>query len=521
MEASLLPREFGPRTIPALLRARAQQSPSALAVVAPVGGTERALTRQQLEEASDRMAWALRDRHGVAPDSHVAWLLSNDQGGEALITYHAVLKLGAVNVPLNTRLSPTEVAALIDHSGSEIVLVGPESRLTIDGAATRTACPAVPIESFELETIFADSPPPSSPQETAWPCISEDSLACILYTSGTTGLPKGVEHTHGSALAAGLAWCDAFSLTPEDIVQSPFPIYSGAGLHFNGLAALWGGAGFLVDTSDVAVTFDRVDRYHSTVYTAVPSIYLYWLESPDLSSTRLGSLRTIGYGGATMPTSTILELRKAFPKLSLIQTYGSTEAGPGGTYLPPEYAIARLGSIGNRVAGRFNRIRVVRDDGEEVGPGELGELLMAGASMMRGYYREPEATAAVVSNGWVRSGDLVRFDEDGFLYFVDRRRDIVVRGGLNISTFEVEEALLRHPGVSEAAVFGARHARLGEEVHAAVVLRPGVSLAPDELTRHCLGLIADFKVPSSISIRESLPRNASGKVLKRVLAEGG
>ena len=490
-------------------------------MVAPFGGVERTFTRQQLDEASNRLATGLHDRLGVGPGSRVAWLLPNERAGEALVAYHALLKLGAVdNVPINPRLTPTEVATLVEHSGSKTILVAPGCEETVHNAAIDEAARMVGVGSDDWDGAFDASLPASAEPSGGWPHIDEEDLACILYTSGTTGLPKGVEHTHASALAAGLAWCDAFSLTATDVVQSPFPIYSGAGLHFNGLAALWADAAFVVDTPEVETALARLARYRSTVYTAVPSIYLYWLDHPARAGADFGSLRAIGYGGATMPTPTILDLRQAFPDLALMQTYGSTEGGPGGTYLPPEYAMARLGSIGNRVAGRFNRVRVVDETGSDVGPGQQGELLMGGASMMRGYHRDPDATAAVVQDGWVRSGDMVRFDEEGFLYFVDRKRDIIVRGGLNISTVEVEEALLQHPDVSEAAVFAGRHARLGEEVHAAVVLKTGSATGPDDLIAHCRGLIADFKLPHRIDVRDALPRNASGKVLERVLAAG-
>jgi acyl-CoA synthetase (AMP-forming)/AMP-acid ligase II len=476
------------------------------------------LTFRELDQATDRIAAALR-RRGVRPRSKVAWLLSNDRGGEALLLYHAVLKAGAVNVPINTRLTPAEIKGLVEHSRSETVVAEPRLVFGLADVGVPPRCRLLDVEAETRGGLFdvaSESNMDSSADHEV--SISEDALACILYTSGTTGMPKGVEHTHASSLAAGISWSDAFMMTRSDIVQSPFPIYSGAGLHFNGLAAMWSSAAFVVDGTDVEDALARIERCRATIYVAVPSIYQYWLAHPALTTRDLRSLRILCYGGATMPTGVILELRQAFPHVDLMQTYGSTEAGPGGTYLPPAYATERLGSIGSRPAGRFSRFRVVDGEGSEVAPGELGELLMSGPSMMRGYHRDPAATADVLKGGWVRSGDLVRYDEEGFLYFVDRKRDIIVRGGLNISTFEVEEALLQHPAVAEGAAFAGPHAQLGEEVRAAVVLRPDMNVQPEELIVHCRSLLADFKVPRRIEIRDALPRNASGKVLKRILA---
>lgn len=497
-----LPAEFGPRTIPALLTDRAAAHPERTAIVGMVGGHYRVLTLSDVDTLSSRLAAGLLARGLAEPGSALAWSLGNDRGGEALVLYHAVLKAGAVNVPLNPRLSAAESAQLVEHSGARTLIAG-------DPLPGRHV--AADPEGRWLEDLAADAGEHHP--------VTEDDLAVILYTSGTTGLPKGVEHTHGSALAAGIGWADCFRLTPEDVVHSPFPVFSGAGLHFNGLAALWSGAGFLVDQPDVTPTLERVGRHRSTVYVAVPSVYQYWLDNGRFADHDLTSLRVLDFGGANMAPAVIARLRAALPGVALMQTYGFTEAGPGGTYLPEEYLPAHPDSIGNRVAGRFTAVRVVDEHDREVGPDQPGELVLRGPSMMRGYHGDPAATEAVLRDGWLRSGDLVRYDRDGFLHYVDRKRDLIVRGGYNIAPAEIEDVLLAHPDVLEAAAYPVPHPALGEEPAAAVVPRPGSAVTGEQLREHCRAALAGFKVPRSVSIRASLPKNAAGKVLRRVLRD--
>jgi acyl-CoA synthetase (AMP-forming)/AMP-acid ligase II len=345
-----------------------------------------------------------------------------------------------------------------------------------------------------------------------------EDLACVLYTSGTTGLPKGVEHTHRSSLVASVGWADALGLAPGQRIQSPFPVFSGAGLHYNAMAALSAGASCIVDEADVEGCLTRIGTYGTTVYTAVPSIFQYWLDRDDLAEFDLSSVRLLAFGGSAMAASVIERLRAAIPTAALMHTYGLTEGGPSGTYLPSEFTMTKLGSIGDRTPRRFNRFRVVDEHGEDVAPGVLGELVLAGPSVMRGYHRDPAATASVFFGEWLRSGDRVRIDEDGCLFYEGRIKDLVVRGGYNISPLEVERVLLEHPDVLDAAVYGLEHPRLGEEVAAALVAATGRTIDIAAVTAHCAAQLSDIKIPRRVQIVDELPRNAAGKVLKRVLA---
>jgi acyl-CoA synthetase (AMP-forming)/AMP-acid ligase II len=509
-----LPPHYAPVTVPALLRRRASQHPERVAAVAASSGRYRSLTYRELDEASDRLAAALIRHWRLPRGATVAWALDNDHGSDALVLFHALLKVGLVNVPLNTRLTPHEIAEIAGHAQASAV-VATTAQLAALAPLAQDRLGLAGNRLLDLSggwsTIAATEAlaPQDEPNRT--------DLASILYTSGTTGLPKGVEHTHESSVAAGISWADAFRLTGNDVLQSPFPIFSGAALHFNALSSLWAGGTVVIDNTDVASALERIGEYRSTVYVAVPSIYQYWLRSDALATADLSSLRILDYGGASMPLAVIDRLRAALPDVGLMQTYGLTEAGPGGTYLPEEYAVQRLGSIGSRGAGPFTRFRIVRDDGTDVGPDEIGELVLRGPSIMRGYHRDPEATAAVFLDGWLRSGDLVRYDETGFAYLVDRRKDLILRGGYNISSVEVENAVVSHPDVVAAAAFGLPHPALGEVVAAAVVLRPEAQVTVADLLEHVTPLLASFKRPTKVFLVDDLPRNASGKVLKREL----
>ncbi|MDT4921339.1 MAG: fatty-acyl-CoA synthase, partial [Pseudonocardiales bacterium] len=322
------------------------------------------------------------------------------------------------------------------------------------------------------------------------------------------------------SIAAAIGWSEALGLAPGDVLQSPFPVFSGAGLHFNGLSCLWAGCEFVIDDYGTAASLELAGARQTSVYVAVPSIYAFWLDSPELDATALRSLRVLDYGGAAMAPALIRQLRERLPGVGLVQTYGLTEAGPGGTYLPAEDALVRLGSIGRRCAGEFTEFRVVDADGQNVvSADEVGELLLRGPAVMDGYLDDPAATDTAFDDGWLRSGDIVRLDADGYLYVVDRKKDIIVRGGYNISSAEVEAVLLSHPDILDAAVVGIAHPRLGEDVHAFVVMRDGASLDPADASSFAAERIADFKVPRGYTFVDTLPRNAAGKVLKPQLRD--
>lgn len=515
-----LPPEFSPRTIPALFADRVQASPDLVGLVARFqDGEYRSLTYRQWDDLTGRLAAALHRRFGVGKGSKVAWLLANRNGGEAMVAYHAVLRLGANNVPINARLAAGEIQYILRHSESALCIF-PESLASrvlpaLQGLSPRPAAVVVgeaPAGSVSWAELL-ESP------GAALPAISLDPEddADLTYTSGTTGRPKGVVHTHASSIACGIGWGDAFELQAEDVLQSPFPIFGGPALHLNTLCALWAGGTYVVDDFQAEQSLALMERCRTTVYIAVPSIYQFLLDSPAMESADLTAMRLLDFGGASMPPAVARRLHEALPQIRLMQTYGQTEGGA--LYLPATYSRRKPEAVGLRGIGRFTRFRVVAEDGRDVGPEEPGELLYRGPTIMKEYFKDPEATAQALAGGWLHSGDLVRFDRDGFVHHVDRKKDIIVRGGFNISSVEVEAALMEHPAVSEAAVVAKPHPKLGEDIRAYVVLRPGAAVTPPDLTAFCRERLADFKVPRDIVLRTELPHNASGKMLKHILRD--
>jgi acyl-CoA synthetase (AMP-forming)/AMP-acid ligase II len=505
-----LPAALDPRTIPAALDRAAVDWPSTTGVVGRVEGRTHPLNFSEYRAGAAAAAVALRS-HGVAPGDRVLWLADNDDSATALLAHQGILRMGAIAVPLNPRLAAPEIAAIVERVRPTLMLSAEPHRDLANRALRLVGGPVAHHALGRLDGIGSGNGPDAA--------VDEDSKAVVLFTSGTTGRPKGVVHTHGSALAAGIGWSDAFRLRPGiDVLQSPFPIFSGAGLHFNALSCLWSGAAYVVDGTDTAASLALIEECGSTVYVAVPAIYQYWLDSGLLNDSDpafLSSLRILDYGGASMAPTVIERLREALPRAGLMQTYGLTEAGPGGLYLAEEYALTKLGSIGNRAAGATTEFRVVDCRGVDVGADCEGELVLRGASIMAGYWEDDVATsAAFTADGWLRSGDLVRLDGDGFAYHCDRLKDIIVRGGYNIASAEVEAVLMEHHDVVEAAVIGREHPRLGEEVEAIVVLREGSATTTDALQAHCAERLADFKVPRHVRLIDRLPRNAAGKVTK-------
>lgn len=509
---AMLPTEYLNRTPNDLLDHRARELGSRRALV---GGTplrdEEEYSLVDLVGVRDALAAELEDL-GVRFGDRVAWSQDNSTALSAVALYHAVLRLGAVNVPLNPRLAGPEVVSAIEATRARVYLRTEQSASIPDGAAVATIA--------SLEEVWARAVERVGRQPTERPPAgAEETDAVVLFSSGTTGRPKGIVHTTATATLAGAGWSDVFELDESDVFQSPFPVFAGAGLHFTWLACLWAGSTCALESYDTNRSLDRIERLRTTVYGAVPSIYAYWLRDGNLHQRDLGSLRLLDYGGAPMPVEQIRRLRAALGDVGLVQTYGLTEAGPGGTYLPARYALSRPGSIGNRTFSRHVRMRLMSlTTGQPCRPGEVGEIQLAGPTIMREYLDNPAATAEVMTaDGWLRTGDAGRFDDDGFLYHIDRLKELIIRGGMNIAPVEVESALLGVPGVRDAAVIGVPHATLGEDLLAVVVAEG--DLDPAELRATLVGRIADYKIPRRYEFVRDLPRSDAGKVLKRRLRE--
>jgi len=455
--------------VPALLREQASRTPDRPALI--VDGIAE-LTYGQWEAASNRLARALVAR-GLKPGDRVGLVYGNADAHRFAIAYMAVHKAGGVNVPLNTRLAEAEQRRIIVHSGMSVLLRGDERLDT---------------------TAYSDAPF----QVTR----SADDLADILYTSGTTGAPKGVACEHGNITWVGAT--GAGMLLEGGKFLHAVPVFTFAGAHAMMLIPLRHGMTSIVQPRfDPARFLALIEQHEVVMAFAVPSMVLLMLEQQPAPR---ASLRLLMYGTAPMPPTAIHRLAEVFPNAMLVNMYGLTEGGAVVCSLPPHEAQKRPTSVGKPVPPA--EVRIAED----------GEVWLRGPVRPRRYYRDDDATRATwTDDGWLRTGDIGYLDADGYLYLVDRKKDLIIRGGFNITAAEIEGVLLEHPRVRDAAVVGIPHPVLGEDTKAFVV---GDAITAGELEAFCRERLADYKVPRTYELVAALPRNALGKVLKRELRGG-
>ncbi|HEY3247127.1 MAG TPA: long-chain fatty acid--CoA ligase [bacterium] len=487
----------------------------------------RSITYRQL---AARVAGAARylERYGLRKGDRIAILSINR--AEYIETIFAAAWLGAIVVPLNWRLTPPELAFQVQDSEPKMLVVDPSLVSLVDGLkaqpesaliqtyfsfsdADRDALPwAIPYDVlvFGLEAL----PPGQGPEGDA-----EDPLL-IMYTSGTTGRPKGAVLTQATQFWNSINIGTAIGLTDRDVTLNVLPMFHAGGIGLYTLPSIHHGATAVIQRAfDPEQTVQLIAAHEVTAMLAVPAMYLALLQSKAFVDADLGGMR-FASGGAPCPVTII----DAFERRGVLfqQGYGLTETSPTCTLIPAADAFRKKGSVGK--ATLHAELRVVDDAGQDVPPGGIGEVWTRGPNLFSGYWRRPAATAEVMvsdpaGESWFRTGDLARIDAEGFLYIVDRKTDMIISGGENIYPAEVEDVLFRHPAVLEAAVFGIPDERWGEAAQAAVVVKPGQSLSLDELRRFCDGQLARYKIPKGLQIVDALPRNAAGKVLKRMLRE--
>lgn len=342
---------------------------------------------------------------------------------------------------------------------------------------------------------------------------SPDDTAVILYTSGTTGEPKGAELTHANLTAnADVVRRDLFDLGPDDVVLGALPLFHSFGqvCCLNAPVAA-GAAVSLVERFDAAAVLATIAGHRVTVVPGVPTMFVALLGRPDLAAHDLSAVRVCMSGGAALPLEVLRGVEQAFG-VAVLEGYGLSETSPAASFNHPG-RVRKAGSVGTPIRGV--EMRVVDESGAEIPQGETGEIVIRGHNVMKGYWRRPRETAAAIRDGWFHTGDLGRVDEDGYFFVVDRKKDLIIRGGYNVYPREVEEVLYEHPAVAEAAVVGVPHPGLGEEVAAAVVLRPGATATAEELRDHVKAQVAPYKYPRIVWITDALPKSATGKLLKR------
>jgi long-chain acyl-CoA synthetase len=467
-----------------------------------------AVTYDELAGASERVAGLLA-HHDVAPGDRVAVMMPNVP--EFVAVYYGVLRAGAVVVPMNPLLKAREVGYYLRDAGARVILAWSSAAVEVEAAlAQAPGTTQVVVEPGSFAPV-----PAEQPRRAAVIDRVADDTAVILYTSGTTGQPKGAELTHGNLRAnVEVTQSDLLHLAADDVVFGGLPLFHSFGQTVTLNTAVAAGATLLLlPRFDAATAAGLMATHGATVFAGVPTMYSALLRLT--SAPELPALRTCVSGGAALPVEVLHRFEERFG-CQVLEGYGLSETSPVAAF-NRRGGHRKAGSIGLPVTGV--EMRVVDDAGTPRPVGEVGEIAIRGHNVMKGYWRKPESTAAVLDeDGWFRTGDMGRVDADGFFFIVDRKKDLIIRGGFNIYPREIEEVLHEHPDVAEVAVVGIPHDQYGEEVAAAVALRAGATVTEAELRDFVKNQVAAYKYPRVVWLLPELPKGPTGKILKREIA---
>lgn len=465
---------------------------------------DRSWSFADIDAAADRLAMHFA-RLGLRPGDRVAAYARNSD--TYFLAWLGCIRGGFVHVPVNYALTGEELAYILRQSGARLALVAESLEAHISG---------IPIEFRErMEDLLVIARDPEAPVGTE-PPLDNDALAQIVYTSGTTAAPKGAMMTHGAMLAQYYSSIHNMEYAAADRALAALPLYHTAQMHaFTMPQLLVGARTILIEAPAPARVLQLIEQERITSFFAPPTVWISLLRHPDFDSRDLSSLEKVYYGASIMPVPVLQELRQRLSKARPFNAYGQTEIAPVATILRPEEHEARPASCGRPVLNV--ETRVVDPDMNDVPPGTHGEVVHRSPQLLTGYWEKPEETAATFTGGWFHSGDVGYFDEEGYLYIVDRIRDVINTGGVLVASREVEEVLFTHPTVSEVAVVGLPDEKWIEAVTAFVVLREGQDADEAELIAHARPHLASFKLPKRIIFVDTLPRNTAGKLLKREL----
>jgi long-chain acyl-CoA synthetase len=436
--------------------------------------------------------------------------------------------LGAVPVPINWRLAPPEIAMMLDDAGAAALLVENHFQSVLDDEAMKAwkskatvigdiAGPS--LGAYEEMIARAAPPPPADPAP------GDDAM--LIYTGGTTGRSKGVRLTHENIVSNGVAFGLAIGARREQTYLHAAPMFHSADLLSMGWL-LQGAAQCFLPAFSPPAFLEAIQQFRVGAVVTVPTMLIAVVSHPDFGKYDLSSLHTLIYGAAPMAIEWIERVAKAFPDVNFSNSYGLTETSPDLTVFDPHEfraAIRKARATGDRAGplssvGKpnvLNEIKIVRPDGSEAKAGESGELLARGPNIMKGYWNRPDETAAALRDGWLHTGDVAHIDDDGYVYLLDRMKDMVITGGENVYSSEVEAVLHRHPDIAEAVIIGVPDAKLGETVMAVIVPKRGAAPSEEALAQHCRQSLGGYKIPRRFAFVERLPRSAMGKVLKTEL----
>jgi len=495
-----------------MLRESALAHPDKVAVTLD----EHHLPYRMLDHAADRVAQALRD-NGIAPGTPVGLMLPNVP--QFPIVYFGILRAGCVAVPMNVLLKAPEVHYYLEDSGAQAfffwgdfaaeALKGsrdvPGMKLRVNVAAAPGT--EAPEGSEDFMTLVASVTPTGEIAGTR-----PDDTAIILYTSGTTGKPKGAQLTHDNLLMNCIVGARICRVDENDVTLATLPFFHAFGASNVMNTGIYAGATLsLLPRFDPVKALQQIQRDRITIFAGVPTMYIAFLKAYEEGDWDISTIRLAISGGAALPEQVLHEFEEKFGA-PILEGYGLSESSPSATFNRPDRP-RKVGSIGVPIWGV--ELKVLGENGESLGPNENGEICIRGHNVMKGYHDRPEATAETIdAGGWLHTGDIGYRDDEGYYFIVDRKKELVIRGGFNVYPREIEEVLYSHPAVAEAAVFGMPDATMGEEVVAAVALRGGASAEEGELIAYVKERVAAYKYPRRIWIMETLPKGPTGKILK-------
>ncbi|PIC64899.1 fatty-acid--CoA ligase [Sporosarcina sp. P13] len=444
--------------------------------------------------------------------------------------FYAITAIGAIAVPLNTRLSRRELEYIVKDSEMECLFFHSEYLQHIPSLekAAKSNLKSIFVSDVNEQseyTHYEELIKNRSITELTYDDISEDDIACIFYTGGTTGPAVGVMLSHRNQVSNFYHTTTKFNYNEWSNYLHAAPMFHLADFGKT-IGVTWGGGTHsFIKTFTVKGFLEVVQTFKPTVISLVPTMINMVMNDPDFKNYDVSSIKKINYGSSAMSPDLFKRVMNAFPDVEFYQSYGMTEASPVLTMLEPEdhlvsedkKAQKRLSSVGKSVPGV--EVRVVDDTGNDVAPGEVGEVIARGPNIMKGYWNSPEKTKNTIIDGWYHSGDMALIDEDHYIYIVDRKKDMIITGGENVYSIEVENVLTSHPSVLEAAVIGIPDSKWGEAIKAVIVVRDTHELTESEIIEFSKSLLANYKVPKSVDFVEALPKSGAGKILKRELRE--
>ncbi|MFC0296699.1 class I adenylate-forming enzyme family protein [Geobacillus jurassicus] len=493
-----------------LLARNARKFPDKTAIID--GETE--LSYAEVDRAVNRLASSL-ERLGIRRGDKVALYMPNTT--EFVFAYFAVLRLGSVVVPINVRLTAAEVQYILGHSEAKMLIAHDLVHQALTSLVGGSDVIWIKTGSAEGGWLsLAELIDSGDPREIVCPA-KEDDEATILYTSGTTGRPKGVLFTHRNIITVADMIVIETKIDRQSRLLHLMPLSHSAPLHLFFVGGTYVGATHvLAPAFSPDALLGLVERHKITHFFGAPVAYLLTAKHPRFEDYDLSSVCCWMYGGGPLSREEVRFIASRFGARRMMCLYGLTEAGPNGTYLAPEEHAEKAGSVG-KYAALHCEVAIVDEQGNEVAPGEVGEIVLRGESVMKGYYKDEEKTNEAIKNGWLYTGDLARRDEDGYIWIIDRKKDVIISGGVNIYPKEVEDVLRTHPAIADVAVIGVPHPEWGETAKAFVVLNEPLEPLAEECKRFLSDKLAGYKIPRLYEAIAELPRNATGKVLKQVL----